>query len=276
MQARSTPLILGRVRPLGLDVLGDAQRGVDDHAARALARAPSRRVRPNSDAARAPAGQRHDDGRGVDLPRLLHDPPPRPARADLLHSGRSPAARLARAPGRPPPGPWSRPRAACASIGALAGTVIVTSTWMPRRRRAARRDGHGHGLARVLAVLEGHQDRLVLDLVLDDRARACLDLRGLGQAAAPGGGGRSRSWPSPIASQAVPAISIVDVRARSRPRRRCRCPAPPSDGEQRQLVRRARAWCPGPVHGRSRSGCLTRMATTAAWAIVNDSIAPNA
>jgi hypothetical protein len=24
-----------------------------------------------------------------------------------------------------------------ASIGALAGTVIVTSTWMPRRRRAA-------------------------------------------------------------------------------------------------------------------------------------------
>jgi hypothetical protein len=26
-----------------------------------------------------------------------------------------------------------------ASIGELAGTVIVTSTWMPRRRRAARR-----------------------------------------------------------------------------------------------------------------------------------------
>ena len=91
----------------------------------------------------------------------------------------SPGAHLLEVPGHAPPAAHrAESIAACAfasasgidaSIGALAGTVIVTSTWMPRRRRAASFTAVETASARVLAVLEGHQHRLVLHLVLDDR-----------------------------------------------------------------------------------------------------------
>ena len=69
----------------------------------------------------------------------------------LLHDAAAalPRAHLLPVPGHPPPAAHARrvdedaARASCsgiaASIGEFGGTEIVTSTWMPRRRRAASR-----------------------------------------------------------------------------------------------------------------------------------------
>ena len=142
--------------------------GVDDHPAGALGQ-HRLEGRPKSDVPVRRGGSDITTRAGPDLARLLHDPPPGLARADLLPvAGHAPPAAHPRGVDRAP-APAPPARASRASIGALAGTVIVTSTWMPRRRRAASCAAVATASRRVVAVLEGHQHRLVLHLVLHDR-----------------------------------------------------------------------------------------------------------
>ena len=138
-------------------------------------------VRPKSEAPVRLGGSVHHDRPGLDLARLVHDAAPGLARPHLLPvPGHAPAAEHSCRVDR-------RLRALApasgiaASIGALAGTEIVTSTWMPRRRRAASLVAVATASRRVAPVLEGHQHGLVLHLVLDDRLRH-HDLRGLREA----------------------------------------------------------------------------------------------
>ena len=111
--------------------------GVDDDARGTLGQHGLKRT-PEERRAGAAWGQRHDDRASADVLGLLDHAPP--GLAGLTFS-QWPVTR------RPP-----RTRAesitddafaSCsgieASIGEFVGTVIVTSTWMPRRRRAASR-----------------------------------------------------------------------------------------------------------------------------------------
>ena len=87
-----------------------------------------------------------------------------------------------------------------ASMGALAGTVTVTSTWMPRRRRAARRT--------AMATASPEYWPSSKATSTDSYSTSCStigsgdhDLRGLGQAQALVAPVARRSWSRPIASQ---------------------------------------------------------------------------
>ena len=82
--------------------------------------------------------ERHDDRPRVDLLRLLDDPASGLARAHLLPVAGDAAPPRTRAESikEAALASWSGIEA---SIGELGGTVIVTSTWMPLRRRAAKR-----------------------------------------------------------------------------------------------------------------------------------------
>ena len=116
----------------------DPARGVDDHPAGPLAQHGLERLAEQRPAG-TPRRQRHHQGASMDLARLLDDPPAGLAGAHLLPVARSRGARRARVPSRSarrraPPARASRRRWASS-----VGTVIVTSTWMPRRRRAASR-----------------------------------------------------------------------------------------------------------------------------------------
>ena len=163
-------------------------------------------VLPEQRPARPPRRQRHHDR----ARRRSRAPPPRsgapPGPGAPSPSARSRAARRARARSRSARPRAPPPRASRRRSASSRGTVIVTSTWMPRRRRAARLRRGGHRLGRVAAVLEGHQHRLVLHLVLDDRL-GHHDLVRLGQREALAAPVDARSSAIPSASQTTPETS---------------------------------------------------------------------
>ena len=151
---------------------------------------------------------------------------------------------------------------------------MVTTTWMPRRRRAASRTAVATDLlARVVAVLEGHQDRLVLHLVLHHRLRR-HDLVGLGERQAlpapvdhvEGDADREPREPGdqhPQVQHAWPRSGPMPV------------PNPPkraSTGSSRPRMRSVT----GERYGRSASGRVILSLMTETCAIVNESIAPKA
>ena len=220
-----------------------------------------------------PRRQRHDDRPRLDLARLLRRCAARARRRAPSPSGRSPAARRSPAPSRSPPGRAPPAPAGARRSAALAGTVIVTSTWIPRRRGAASFAAVDTASRRVVRVLEGHQHRLVLHLVLDRRL-GHHHLARLGQRQSLAAAVHHVQRDSADQPE-QPGDQHADVEHGGDDQRDSRAEAA-EDREQRQLVARARGCCPAPSTGRSWSGCLTRSAITAAWAIVNESIAPNA
>ena len=127
-----------------------AARRVDDHPARALRQHGLERLAEQRRAGPARRQRHHQrPALGSRAPPRRSAGPPRPAAPSP--SARSRAGRPAPAPSRS-----ATPRSAScsgsiASIGEFGGTVIVTSTWMPRRRRAASLHRGRHRLGREVA-----------------------------------------------------------------------------------------------------------------------------
>ena len=127
--------IVVRLRPFGGAF--DASRGVDDHAAGPLGQHGLERLAEQR-LPGAPRRQRHHHRARADLARLLDDPPAGLARRTF---SQWPVTR--RPPRTRAESMIDAARASCSGICGVdrrvGGTVIVTSTWMPRRRRAASR-----------------------------------------------------------------------------------------------------------------------------------------
>ena len=161
-----------------------------------------------------------------------------------------------------------------ASIGALAGTVTVTSTWMPRRRRAARRT------AMAMASPEYWPSSKATRI--DSYSTSCstigsgIDhLRGLGQAQALVAPVEHVAGHAERPARSVPETSTsmlsTDSTTNAMP-----VPSPADEREQRELGAPDADVARDPV-GALDVGLLSRAAwPPTAWAMVNESIAPKA
>ena len=145
---------------------------------------------------------------------------------------------------------------------------------MPRRRRAASLTAVAIDVGPVAALVQGDEHRLVLGLVVDHRLRD-RDLHGRGQveALAVAVDRVDDDAERPASPRRRSATSMCRTRHRHEGDRTSRCRPGP-----RTAAGRARRCAGCPARGRAarRPGTCWRNRITEMWAIVNDSIAPNA